>query len=760
MIRFLKHPLFLSVLTIVVVWVVFAYLLQPPLPKSLLVQYMVIVTVTVLLVATFNNETAERFAEPVVAILGSPRLRVLRFLALLLVTAGAGALAYLFVKPSTTAPLELRTVHPAPPSSVKVYGKAYDLLKLENPIRAEYSKDSPEFRDAVNEGAELYFTNCVFCHGDRLEGQGVFAGAFSPRPANFQDVGTIAQLQESYLFWRITTGGPGLPREGTPWASAMPVWHEMLREEDVWKIITFLYDYTGHEPRSWDMAGAGGTSEEPAADNAEAPAEKAAAGRIDVDAIYARRCAQCHGEDGDGEGPAAQYLYPVPRDFTLALFKYKTTDANTEFPSDDDLRRTIREGLNGTAMPGWAGVLSDAEIDALILKIKQFGEWDEDEIEYTPVKMPDAMPEPSPELLKLGREQFVKACVQCHGEEGRGNITSGKRLKDDLGARIWPRNLTRPETWRWTRDAKDVYQRLSVGIPGTPMPEHTTAVSEENRWAIAQYVMTLRDKAVPLTEGETVLRAARAEGALPSDPKDPAWDKAPAMTFPLAPNIIKEPRLFHSLNHMITVRALYNDTDIALRLDVDDRTYSVPGDKLERAYALDDVEPTRDAVAVQLPVALSGSSEKPWFRHGDPRHPVSMWYWAAPSMEPKADETALLLDAKGPDQPPSPRKDSRELKAHGRWENGQWQVVFSRPRTGSDPADVAFDEGAYIPIAFADWDGLAGEKGGRHSFTSWYWIFLEPAPDPVRLYGIPVIAGLLAAGLFLLAARSQRRKFS
>src|SRR4030067_882934 len=70
-------------------------------------------------------------------------------------------------------------------------------------------------------------------------------------PLNFQDVGTIAQLQESFLFWRIATGGPGLPGEAAPWISSMPVWQEFLKEDEIWKVILFLYDYTGRQPRSW-----------------------------------------------------------------------------------------------------------------------------------------------------------------------------------------------------------------------------------------------------------------------------------------------------------------------------------------------------------------------------------------------------------------------------------------------------------------------------------------------------------------------------
>ena len=57
------------------------------------------------------------------------------------------------------------------------------------------------------------------------------------------------------------------------------------------------------------------------------------------------------------------------------------------------------------------------------------------------------------------------------------------------------------------------------------------------------------------------------------------------------------------------------------------------------------------------------------------------------------------------------------------------------------------------------WDGLAAESGGRHSFTSWYWILLEPTENKAVLYGAPPAAGLLAGVLFLIVARRQRKRF-
>jgi len=58
------------------------------------------------------------------------------------------------------------------------------------------------------------------------------------------------------VFWRIAKGGPGLPREGAPWNSAMPAWEDILTEEEIWAVIIFLYDQTGAQPRSWEEEGA------------------------------------------------------------------------------------------------------------------------------------------------------------------------------------------------------------------------------------------------------------------------------------------------------------------------------------------------------------------------------------------------------------------------------------------------------------------------------------------------------------------------
>ena len=87
--------------------------------------------------------------------------------------------------------------------------------------------------------------------------------------------------------------------------------------------------------------------------------------------IFAQHCAVCHGPDGRGNGPAAPSMFPRPRDFSIGKFKYKSTAAG-EPPTDEDLLRTIRDGLPASAMPYFAGLLSTEELNAVVEQVKSF----------------------------------------------------------------------------------------------------------------------------------------------------------------------------------------------------------------------------------------------------------------------------------------------------------------------------------------------------------------------------------------------------
>ena len=64
--------------------------------------------------------------------------------------------------------------------------------------------------------------------------------------------------------------------------------------------------------------------------------------------LYQQNCAACHGENGDGNGAAARFLYPKPRNFREGQFRLVTT-AN-RVPSDKDLMHVLVRGMPGSAM--------------------------------------------------------------------------------------------------------------------------------------------------------------------------------------------------------------------------------------------------------------------------------------------------------------------------------------------------------------------------------------------------------------------------
>ncbi len=785
-----------AVLVTIIAYLILKYSFPPVTPHTLIIQYMVVVIVGVLLYFSYDDDRFAEFKTPILNVLrrGGLLHTSLRWGFLITIPALAGYIAYGYVKPSFEAPVELRQVHPAPPTSLRVFNKTFDLTKLQNPLRTKilkvFKKDRNQgwkvYKAEVRKGRDIFYRNCFYCHGDLLDGEGVFAKGFNPVPANFQDVGTIAQLQEAFVFWRVTTGGPGLPKEGTPWNSAMPVWHEMLSEDDIWHVITFLYDYVGQVPRMWDQ------KRSKAVTGIKEEILKRRAGMKGKE-LYEFRCSACHGVNGAGDGPAADRLYPKPRDFTTALFKYKTSPGKM-MPRDEDLFHTIKFGLNGTVMPAWKSLLSDDQIKSLIPVIKgfdTFGAWapkdapdsafDPDTGKYSgkPITVTEKIDTShqvpySPESIAKGKAAYhnKNTCSACHGQDGRGNITSGKRLKDDWGNRIWPRDQTEAWTWRVTNvpgdtpEARDetirnIFTRLSVGIPGTPMPEHTKTVSEENRWHIANYVYSLRTTRTQLSS-KSVVRGIKVNGKLPDSVDDPAWKSTDATTLMMVPNVIKEKRLFTPLNDAVTVRALYNDKEIAFLLSIDDRTDSRPGEPVSEIIQDRKLKMFPDAFAIQFPKQKSFSTKgvvvKPLFRHGDAAHPTTIWYWNAGSVKPEASPKAVIFDATGPNEKLKPRADDHSLTASGKWKSGQWKVLMKRPRDGGKAGDVSFTEGQFIPVSFADWDGSNGEVGSRHTLTPWYWLLLPPPANPARTFGLPAGVALLVFAAGLLLVRSQRRK--
>lgn len=253
----LGHPFVQAVVILFVAWVLVRFgipYLPPligvpsaPVPQSVIVQYMLIVAVGVLIYVSADQERWRRFGEPIHRTMVAPQLRWLRATLLVLVPVLVGFTVFERARPRVSAPVELRSIHPAPPGQLTFRGRTIQLTGLENPLRARGSLE-----EHSRAGRGIYYRNCLPCHGDLLDGEGHFGHAFNPTPLPF-DQSTIGQLTESFVFWRIAKGGPGLPREGAPWMSAMPAWEDFLTEDEIWAVIIYLYQQSGREPRRWEV---------------------------------------------------------------------------------------------------------------------------------------------------------------------------------------------------------------------------------------------------------------------------------------------------------------------------------------------------------------------------------------------------------------------------------------------------------------------------------------------------------------------------
>ena len=221
--------------------------------------------------------------------------------------------------------------------------------------------------------------------------------------------------------------------------------------------------------------------------------------------VYGRRCVGCHGPKGDGNGPAATFLNPRPRDFTVGTFKFRTTPSGS-LPTDGDLYRTLTRGVRWTAMPTWHE-LREKDRLAVITYIKTFSPRWKEEKPAAPIMIGDP-PRATPELLAAGKELYRKAkCWECHGNGGQGDGPSADQLKDDFGFKIRPADFTRGQ-FKGGSTVSDIFRTMTTGLDGTPMPSFVDSMKDNERWAISYYVLSFSAFNNPLTGEKLALDAA------------------------------------------------------------------------------------------------------------------------------------------------------------------------------------------------------------------------------------------------------------
>ena len=239
--------------------------------------------------------------------------------------------------------------------------------------------------------------------------------------------------------------------------------------------------------------------------------------------VYQRRCVQCHGVTGDGNGPVAAVMYPRPRDYRSGIFKFTSTPYGAK-PLRSDLIRVVTNGIRGTSMPSFH-LLPPDEIEAVVeyvLYLTQRGElesnivtWAEFEEEVDPEYVTDEAipvleslwksaagsqvypltPEPvfTAEHIARGKVAFLsKGCSKCHGEDGRGQTPDNLagNLKDTWGHITRAADLT-SGMLRGGQRPMDIYRRIYSGINGTPMPGFANALKDEpgTLWDLVAWVL-------------------------------------------------------------------------------------------------------------------------------------------------------------------------------------------------------------------------------------------------------------------------------
>lgn len=229
---------------------------------------------------------------------------------------------------------------------------------------------------------------------------------------------------------------------------------------------------------------------------------------------YVLYCRACHGDKGDGKGPAATGLRPPPRDFTLGEFKFAAVPSGT-LPNDEDLVRTVRSGLHGTAMRAWDGV-PEKNLLEIVQYLKTFSARWKEESPGEPI-----LPTPDPWLGKegegtaRGRAVYhgLAQCTSCHpayaprrytyevSKALTGNPTTefrddmyGSVLKEsDYGVKFLPPDFTRSELRSIREDHRieDLYRVIASGVGGTAMPTWRGALPEADVWSLVHYVDAL-----------------------------------------------------------------------------------------------------------------------------------------------------------------------------------------------------------------------------------------------------------------------------
>ena len=459
--------------------------------------------------------------------------------------------------------------------------------------------------------------------------------------------------------------------------------------------------------------------------------------------IYLHMCVFCHGKDGNGGGKAVEYLYPWPRDFRKGIFKFRSTPTGT-LPRDEDLYRTIINGIPGTSMPAWREALSPEDTWALIHHIKNFSARFKTETQGEKIAMPASVAS-SPALVARGKELFTELkCSRCHGDSLTGDGELAESLMDAWKHAVFVHDLTNPNYIKSGHTPEDLFRTITSGLDGTPMGSYVH-VPEEDRWALVHYIRSKSVKEFKEAEFETDIYSLPVEVELNTEPFSPVWEGVASTSLVLRPLSARRGAV-----EFINVASLNNGEQLAVRLQWEDRTHD--------AFSELHSDTFRDGAAVQFALGAvtlhTHGHNEPFFGMGNRSKPVNIWHWKAGLEEALEAEDDLEYAGGGVDMDaliyggimsnpvyrlnttgenpveelnaegfgtitPQPAAN-QNVEGSGEWKDGIWTVVFLRgmPKTGKWDVDFAQRIDPAL-MAFAVWDGVKEDRNGRKVISVW-----------------------------------------
>ncbi len=200
--------------------------------------------------------------------------------------------------------------------------------------------------ESITTGRQIFFTYCSGCHGRRADGRGGQALNLVPKPQNLRNPYFITYLDDTRIYTSISGGVRG---------TAMPAFEMILNKNQRWDTINFIRSLASEDTPALENSI---VSQVVPADAVNPYADSDSSwqqGKV----LFEANCVSCHGSMADGRGVLAPNLVPAPRN--LVVITSWGENPFLDYMADARLYESITNGVPGTSMQPWIGVLSDAQ---------------------------------------------------------------------------------------------------------------------------------------------------------------------------------------------------------------------------------------------------------------------------------------------------------------------------------------------------------------------------------------------------------------